>query len=241
VVPPFPNISLGRIAGIRVEIGWSWLLIFALIAWTLERSVFPRQEPGLSKTAYVAMGLVAAFLYLVSVLLHELGHALQARREGLEVDGITLWLLGGVSRFRGGYRSPGAEFRTAIAGPLATLIVAAGSLGLAQALRSPAEVHGGAAWLGYMNAILFVFNMLPALPLDGGRVLHALLWRTKHDPRWATRIAADAGRALGSLLMVAGIAVVVLTKDGWGGIWLVFVGWFLVQAARAERATVRPA
>src|SRR5262249_55940551 len=110
LISVFPTISLGRVAGIRVGISWSWLLILALIAWSLASTVFPDQDPHLSKTAYVAMGIVAAVLYLASILLHELGHALQARREGVETDGITLWLLGGVSRFRGAFRTPAAEF-----------------------------------------------------------------------------------------------------------------------------------
>src|SRR5262245_55182616 len=119
----FPTISLGRFAGIRVGISWTWLVILAVIAWSLASTVFPRQDPHLSRTAYAAMGIVAAFLYLASILLHELGHALRARREGVETDGITLWLLGGVSRFRGDFGTPGAEFRTASAGPLVSLVI----------------------------------------------------------------------------------------------------------------------
>jgi Zn-dependent protease len=235
----FPTVSLGRVAGIRVGISWSWLLILALIAWSLAASVFPGQDPHLSRAAYAGMGIAAAFLYLASILLHELGHALQARREGVETDGITLWLLGGVSRFRGDFRTPGAEFRTAAAGPLVSLVIGALSIGLAQLVRSPVEVQGVAAWLGYMNVILFAFNILPALPLDGGRVFHALLWRVSGDRARATRVAAGVGRAFGYLLVAGGIALIFSAKDTWGGVWLALIGWFLVQAATAEGRAAR--
>jgi Zn-dependent protease len=236
----FPTISLGRIAGIRVGIGWSWLLILGLIAWSLAHTVFPREDPHLSRATYAAMGIVAAFLYLASILLHELGHALQARREGVETDGITLWLLGGVSRFRGDFTTAGAEFRTAAAGPLVSLALGGLFVGLAQVVRSPIAVEAVAAWLGYMNLILFVFNILPALPLDGGRVFHALLWRASGDRARATRIAAGIGRAFGYLLVAGGVALVFSTRDTWGGVWLVLIGWFLSQAAGAEARRAPP-
>ena len=119
------NISLGRIGGVEVRINWSWLVIFALIVWTLADGVFPSTNPGLSGNTHLAMAIVAALLFVVSILLHELGHAWEARREGLEVDGITLWLFGGVSQFKGGFPSAGAEFRIAIAGPLVSLVLGA--------------------------------------------------------------------------------------------------------------------
>jgi Zn-dependent protease len=196
--------------------------------------VFPRADPHLSRATYAAMGIVSAFLYLASILLHELGHALQARRAGVETDGITLWLLGGVSRFRGGFTTPGAEFRTAAAGPLVSLVLGGLFVGLAQAVRSPVAVGAVAAWLGYMNLILFVFNILPALPLDGGRVFHAVLWRASGDRARATRIAAAIGRAFGYLLVAGGLALLFLARDTWGGVWLALIGWFLSQAAGAE-------
>ena len=105
------TITLGRIAGIRIGINWSWLIVFVLITWSLKASVFPETNPGLSNTAYLVMAVVAALLFFASLLLHELGHAIQAQREGLEIDGITLWLFGGVARFKGQFPSAGAEFR----------------------------------------------------------------------------------------------------------------------------------
>ena len=119
------SIRLGRIAGIEIGVNWSWLVVFALIVWTLASAIFPSTNPGLSKTTHIAMAIVAAFLFFLSLLLHEFGHALQARREGIEIDGITLWLFGGVARFKGSFRSAGAEFRVAIAGPLVSLALGA--------------------------------------------------------------------------------------------------------------------
>ena len=116
-----PTFQLGRIAGIRISVNWSWLIVFALIVWSLAAAVFPSQNPGFSDGEYVALAVAAALLFFASLLLHELGHALQARREGVEIEGINLWLFGGVAQFKGGFPSAGAEFRIAIAGPLVSL------------------------------------------------------------------------------------------------------------------------
>src|SRR5579875_1095216 len=152
-----PTISLGRVAGVKIGLNWSWAIVFALIVWSLASAVFPDQDPGLSKGAYAGMAVAAALLFFGSLLLHELGHAVQARRDGIEIEGITLWLFGGVARFKDEFPSAGAELR-----------------GL------PEAADGVAAWLGYINFFLLAFNLLPALPLDGGRVLRATLWAGKH-------------------------------------------------------------
>ena len=162
--------EIGRIAGIRISIHWSWLVVFVLITWTLADSVFPDQNPGPSDSAYLAMALAAAVLFFTSLLLHELGHAFQARREGMEIEGISLWLFGGVAQFKGMFPSAGAEFRIAIAGPLVSLAIGVVFVLGAWGLGLPAAVDGVAAWLGMINLILLVFNLIPALPLDGGRV-----------------------------------------------------------------------
>ncbi|MGH3142988.1 MAG: site-2 protease family protein [Gaiellales bacterium] len=120
-----PTIQLGRIAGIRISVNWSWLIVFALIVWSLAAAVFPSQNPGFSTGEYVALAVVAAILFFASLLLHELGHALQARREGVEIEGINLWLFGGVAQFKDTFPSAGAEFRIAIAGPLVSLALGA--------------------------------------------------------------------------------------------------------------------
>jgi Zn-dependent protease len=224
---------LGRIAGIRIGVHWSWLVVFGLMVWTLSESVFPRQNPGLSEGDYRSMAVAASVLLFVSLLLHELGHALQARRDGMEIDGITLWLFGGVASFRGPFPGPGAEFRIAVAGPLVSLALGAAFAGLA-ALTDPAvTVDGVAFWLGYINLTLLVFNLLPALPLDGGRILRAALWRARSDFAWATRLAAEAGRATGLLLIAAGI-VLFLMRGMFGGAWIAFLGWFVLGTAGSE-------
>ena len=226
------NISLGRIGGVEVRINWSWLVIFALIVWTLADGVFPSTNPGLSGNTHLAMAIVAALLFVVSILLHELGHAWEARREGLEVDGITLWLFGGVSQFKGGFPSAGAEFRIAIAGPLVSLVLGVVFVLIAIA-GLPSAVDGVAAWLGYINLALLVFNLIPALPLDGGRVLRAALWQSKGDLAWATRVGTDIGRVFGYLFIGLGIAMFIF-QGSFSGAWLAFIGWFLLQAATAE-------
>jgi Zn-dependent protease len=228
-----PSLSLGRIAGIRIGVHWSWLVVFGLMVWSLSETVFPRQNPGLTEADYRAMAVVAAILLFVSLLLHELGHAIEARREGMEIEGITLWLFGGVASFRGTFPGPGAEFRIAAAGPLVTLVIAGASTGFAVLADLPEPVEGVSFWLGYINLSLLVFNLLPALPLDGGRILRAALWRVRRDFLWATRIAAETGRATG-LLIIAGGFVLFLLGGMFGGAWLAFLGWFVLSAAGAE-------
>jgi Zn-dependent protease/CBS domain-containing protein len=226
------NLSLGRIGGVEVRVNWSWLIVLALIVWTLADGVFPSQNPGLSGDTHLAMAVVAALLFFASILLHELGHAWEARREGLEVDGITLWLFGGVSQFKGGFPSAGAEFRIAIAGPLVSLILGVVFVLIAIA-GLPSAVDGVAAWLGYINLALLVFNLIPALPLDGGRVLRAALWQSRGDLGWATRVGTDIGRVFGYLFIGLGVAMFIF-QGSFSGAWLAFIGWFLLQAATAE-------
>jgi Zn-dependent protease len=227
------SFTIGRIAGISVGVNWSWLIVFALIAWTLATSIFPSTNPGLADGAYVAMALVAALLFFTSLLLHEYGHALQARRDGMEIEGITLWLFGGVAKFRGMFPSAGAEFRIAIAGPLVSLALGLLFLGVPMLLGLPATVDGVLFWLGSINIALLVFNLLPALPLDGGRVLRSILWYARGEFVSATRLAAGIGRGFGYLFVAAGVALIVFASPV-TGIWLAFVGWFLLQAAGAE-------
>jgi Zn-dependent protease/CBS domain-containing protein len=227
------NIRLGRIAGIEFGINWSWLVVFALIVWTLASGIFPSTNPGLSKGTHIAMAIVAALFFFLSILLHEFGHALQARREGIEIDGITLWLFGGVAQFKGSFRTAGSEFRVAIAGPLVSLLLGALFVLIALINGIPSAVDGVVSWLGYINLSLLVFNLIPAPPLDGGRVLHAALWRLRGDFVWATRVAANVGRAFGYLLIAGGIAMFIF-QSSFSGAWLAFLGWFLLNAATAE-------
>src|SRR5512144_717310 len=154
--PVRASFRLGRLAGVEIGINWSWLVVFGLIVWSLAAAVFPAEHPDLSGVAYAAMAVVAALLFFASLLLHELGHAVQARREGMEIEGITLWLFGGVARFAGMFPSAGAEFRIAIAGPLVSLAIGLGLVAAAARLQLPAEVDGVVAWLGRINLVLLV-------------------------------------------------------------------------------------
>lgn len=228
---------LGRIAGIDIGINWSWLIVLVLMLWTLAAGIFPTENPGLGDGTYAAMAAVAAIIFFGSLLLHELGHAVTAKRLGMTIDGITLWLFGGVARFSGMFESARAEFRIAIAGPLVSVALGGIFIGLAAMLHLGRAVDGVLSWLGYINLVLAAFNMLPAQPLDGGRVLHALLWSRSGDLMVATRRAARAGEALGYAMIFAGV-LAFITLGAFGGAWIAFLGWFLLSAARAEAQAV---
>jgi Zn-dependent protease/predicted transcriptional regulator len=227
------SFRLGRIAGIELGLNWSALVLIALLVWTLSTGIFPATNPGLSSGAHFAMAVAATVLFLCSLLLHELGHALQARREGIEIEGITLWLFGGVAKFNGMFPSAGAEFRVAVAGPLVSLLLGVVFVVIAIVHGLPGTADGVASWLGYINLTLLVFNLLPALPLDGGRVLRSALWRLKGDFAAATRTAAAVGRGFGFLFIAGGIALLIF-QGSFSGAWLAFTGWFLLEAATAE-------
>ncbi|MDX6647858.1 MAG: hypothetical protein QOK40_3585 [Miltoncostaeaceae bacterium] len=228
------SLVIGRVAGIPIGVNWSVLIALALIVWTLATGLLPTVDPGLSDATYVAMGAVAAVAYFGSILLHELGHALVARRQGVPISGITLWILGGVAKGETHFPSARAELRIALAGPAVSLALGALFTLTAWAASLPPAVDGVLAWLGFTNLALFAFNVIPALPLDGGRALHALLWR-----RWgflrATRVAAGIGRAFGLLLIVGGLAMLILA-DAFSGAWFLLLGWFILWAAEAEAA-----
>jgi Zn-dependent protease len=231
------SLRLGRIAGIPVGASWSVLLIAALFAWSLAGSILPGLVPGLVPSTYWLAALVATGLFLGSLLAHEVGHALVARRAGLRVRGITLWLLGGVAQLEDEPSSPGDDLRVAIVGPAISLAlavgfgVAAAALGL---LGAPALVVAVLGWLAVGNVALALFNLIPAAPLDGGRVLRALLWRRHGNRARAAVTAATAGQVAGGVLIGYGL-LGVLTGWGFGTLWTVLIGWFLVAAARQER------
>ena len=228
---------LGRIAGVPIGLSWTWIPVFGLFVWSLAVSVFPSTDPGMARGTYVAMAVAAALLFFGSILLHELGHALSARREGVAIVSITLWLLGGVARFRGRFPSAGAEFRIAIAGPLVTAALAASFGALAVLTHLGGALDGVLVWLGFVNLLLLVFNLLPALPLDGGRIFRAALWRMRGDLAWATRIAAATGVGIGGLLIAAGIPMA-FTTSTFSGAWLAVIGVFVLGAALNEARLV---
>jgi Zn-dependent protease/predicted transcriptional regulator len=231
------SIRLGRIAGVEVGFHWSLLIIAALLAAGLAANRLPVDAPGYSDAEYAVAGIVAAIAFLAAVLAHEVSHAVVARHEGIQVDGITLWLLGGVTRMHSDPLTPESELKVSGAGPLSSLIIGvvllAIGLGL-DAANSSALVVAVLVWLGFINIVLAVFNVLPGAPLDGGRLLHAILWKRHGDRFRATRTASRAGQGLGWLLVALGFIEFAFGTGLGGGLWLALLGWFLITAARAE-------
>ena len=235
------SISLGRIAGIKVGINASVFLIVAILVVGLATGQLPAAYPGRGIVAYVIAAIIAALLFLASLLAHELAHSLVARRNGIEVESIVLWLLGGVAQLRGEAKTPGADFRIAIVGPLTSLalaIVFGLAAGGVEMLGSAGLPFGVLVYLAATNAVLAVFNLIPAAPLDGGRVLRAALWQFRGDRHAAAVNAARAGRILGFVMIALGVLQVV-TGRGLSGVWLALIGWFVVSAATAEEQQAR--
>jgi Zn-dependent protease len=228
------GVPLGRIAGVEVRLHWTWWIAAAVITVGLAGGVFPEEVPGLSNAAYVVMGLVTALLFFSSLLLHELGHALEARRDGIPTRGITLWMLGGVARSGAPFPRAGVEARVALAGPAVSAVLGAGLVAAGQIGGLPDSVAAVLEWLGWTNVLLLAFNMIPALPLDGGRVFRAVVWRLTGNLLRATRIASRVSQGLAVVLIVLGFAWF-LVGAGFGGLWLAFIGWFVFSAAAAER------
>jgi Zn-dependent protease/CBS domain-containing protein len=227
------SIKLFRLFGFEVKIDISWLIIAALITWSLASSVFPSYFAGLKEATYWAMGIVGALALFLSIVVHEFSHSLVARRFGVPMKGITLFLFGGVAEMSEEPPSAKAEFILAAAGPLASLALA-GLLYLVTFLGGragwPAPVMGVLSYLWTINLVLAAFNLLPAFPLDGGRVLRSLLWGTTKRLAWATRIASQIGSAFGFALMFLGVFYF-FRGDLVGGIWWFLIGLFVRNAS----------
>lgn len=233
------SIRIGTLAGIPIGLQPLWLLIVALITWTLGAFYYPEQVAGIGPLPAYALGLGSALLLFVSIILHELGHAVIARRNGVEIEQIDLWLLGGVARMKGYPKKAGDELRFALAGPAVTVAIA-GGFALALAALPAAAPDALRAVLEYqllINLVILVFNMLPAFPLDGGRVARALIWGRSGDLRRATATAAAVGRGFGYLMI--GLGVLGALGGAVGGIWLAVVGFFVIVAAKAEEGGLR--
>jgi Zn-dependent protease len=237
------SIQLGRVFGIRIGVDYSWFIVLFLIIWNLS-SYYDGVARG--SDAFV-LAVISALLFFLSIILHELGHAVVALRNGIPIEGIDLWMFGGVAKLGRDTDSPGVEFRVAIAGPLVTLAIALVCFGLGTAVSNGSDALNSAqfsddvtgsttAVLGYLtsvNVLLLVFNLIPAFPLDGGRIARAIAWKVTGDRNRATRFAARLGRGGGYLMIGAGVALYAFTGDWVGGIWLAFIGWFLAGAARS--------
>jgi Zn-dependent protease/predicted transcriptional regulator len=232
---PGRTFKLGRIAGIPVGISPWWLVIVALFTWSLGSSYFPAEVSGIAPLASYALGLASVLLLFASILAHEFGHALVARRRGVEVEEIDLWLLGGVSRMRGQPKTADDELLYALAGPAVTAAIAL-VFGLAWLLlpsTAPRAVHALIVYEAEVNAAILLFNLIPAFPLDGGRILRAALWRHSDDIHRATQTAARTGRAFGYLMIAFGI--VLALQGAPGGLWISFIGLFVIAGASAEQ------
>ncbi|HEX6939861.1 MAG TPA: site-2 protease family protein [Longimicrobiales bacterium] len=229
------DFRIGSIFGFEIRLDFSWFIIFFLILWVFTFAVFPANIPGLSTAAYIAMGVSGTLLFFASLLAHEISHSLVARAKGVPVEGITLFIFGGMSRTRMEAGSPGDEFQIAGIGPLSSIAIAALFWGIGWlALRagwSPAIV-GVAQYLALLNFLLAVFNLLPGFPLDGGRLLRAAAWKYTGDYTKATRWATTGGKWLAYVLIAFGLLSVF--QGNLGGLWLVLIGWFLRNAAVAS-------
>jgi Zn-dependent protease/CBS domain-containing protein len=235
------TVSLGRIAGIPVGASWSAIVTLAVIVDLLAASALPAAVARQPAALYWGVGAAAAVAFLASLLAHELAHALVARRHGIRIRSVTLWMLGGVTRLDGEPATPRADLQIALAGPAASLLIGAVFLGAAAAISAasgPRVATAAAMWLALMNGVLAAFNMLPGAPLDGGRVLRAALWHHWHDRQRADRGSASAGRVIGTVLAVLGVTEALLTRNLVGGLWLVLLGWFMTSAAAAEQNAV---
>jgi Zn-dependent protease/CBS domain-containing protein len=231
------SIRIARVAGIPVGISPWWLVIVAFFTWMLGSTYFPEAVHGIAPATSYALGLASVLLLFASLLAHEFGHAIVARRHGVEVEEIDLWLLGGVSKMRGEAHEPGVELRYALAGPAVSALITAcfGALVLALPSSLPATVLAVVEYQFLINALILGFNLMPAFPLDGGRVLRALLWRRMGAMQRATEIAARVGRAFGYLLVGLGL-LLVLSAYSYDGLWLAFIGFFIVMAAGQQAA-----
>lgn len=229
------RIELFRLFGIPLRIDLSWFIVALLVTWSLAESFFPSVAVGLSTGTYWVMGAFGALGLFASVVLHELAHALVARSYGMSIRGITLFIFGGVAELETEPPSAKAEFMVAIAGPIASVLISVLCFFL---IRGPSASPGASVavavltYLAFINRMLVYFNMIPAFPLDGGRVLRSALWQWKGDLAWATSITSRIGSGFGVALMVLGGLLIFLDRSGVSGMWYILIGMFLRNAAR---------
>jgi Zn-dependent protease/CBS domain-containing protein len=232
------SFRIGKIAGIDIDIHVSWIIILVLLTVSLATGWFPQLYPGWSSATYWGVGLISSLLLFVSVLLHELAHSLVARRRGLPVKNITLFIFGGVSNIEQEPKSPGVEFQVAIVGPLTSLLIGAVCFLLLLPLRgTKSPLEGILFYLAVTNLLLGVFNLIPGFPLDGGRVLRSIVWKITGSLTKATRVASIAGQVIAYLFILWGIWQL-FSGDVLNGIWIGFIGWFLLSAAQSANTQV---
>jgi Zn-dependent protease/predicted transcriptional regulator len=226
------SFRLGAIAGIPVAVNYTWFFAIALIAWSLAGSYYPQRAPGFDEGTYWTMGVASALLLFASVLVHEFGHALTARRFGIETRAIVLFLFGGVAQIAEDPPTPRAEFLVAVAGPL-TSLAAAAVFRLLEPLMGARPLGDIAHYAAVVNLLLGVFNLVPGFPLDGGRILRAALWSRSGSLERATRTAARAGQVV-AMVFIAGGMLYIFRGNIVAGIWLILIGWFLDTGAQAS-------
>jgi Zn-dependent protease/CBS domain-containing protein len=229
------NISLGRVFGIPLRLHYTWFIIFALV--TVSLVLNPLIEPPYPPIAQrIILGILTSLLFFASIVTHELAHSILAIRNNISVKEITLFVFGGVSQITKEATHPRAEFLIAIVGPLTSLALAGIFYGLHLLLVSANQILAASLmwWLAWINALLAVFNLIPGFPLDGGRILRALVWHRTHDYHRATRIATKVGQGIAYAFIAGGIALIFVLGLWFNGMWLIFIGWFLNDAARAS-------
>lgn len=228
------GIKLFRVLGIRISIDWTWFIVFVLFSWSLSAGYFPFRHPGFSPGTYIAMGVVSALLLFVCVLIHELCHSYTSNRLGLEIREITLFIFGGVAELTKEPEDPATEFKIAVAGPLASGLLAL-VFGISSTIFTAGAfpvVNAILAYLALINIVLLVFNMIPGFPLDGGRVLRAAWWARTGDVDRATRVASLIGKGFAVFLILTGF-LQMFTGNFTGGLWSVLIGVFVQQAAES--------
>ena len=229
--------KIATIGGIAIKVHWSWILVVFLFTFQLAVGYFPLEMPGENPVVYWLLGLIASLLLFVSVLLHELSHSFTARARGLKVRDITLFIFGGVSNIEQEAKKASDEFLIAFVGPLTSLILAGVFFGLEQVV-TPTIGHVGAGaaavlqYLAFINFILALFNLIPGFPLDGGRVLRSIIWGITHNFQRSTQLAGFVGQLVAYGFIFLGLYQTFFLGDFGGGLWLAFIGWFLLNAAQ---------
>src|SRR5215471_3909248 len=235
------QVKLGRIAGISIGLHYSWFIIAMLIALSLAQHFRTVMPPWCTAVVWTA-ALITSLLFFAALLLHELAHSLLAKARGRRVRGITLFALGGVSQIESEAPDPESEFSISIAGPIASIAIGLVLLGTAwlggwlPGTGPTTPVISVLVWLGYINIALAAFNMIPGYPLDGGRVLRAVIWWITHNADRSTRLASQIGQTVAFTIILLGLFQFFTKHANFGGLWLAFIGWFLLDAARTSYA-----
>jgi Zn-dependent protease/CBS domain-containing protein len=229
------RIEIVEVGGIPIRIHLSWLLVFGLVTWSLAAGYFPAEYPGWTARSYWVIGAVTALAFFASILIHELGHSWVARRNGIPIESITLFVFGGMARISREPDTPGVEFRVALAGPVTSFVLAGLCAGAWQLAREVPLLAAPAIWLARINFMVAVFNLVPGFPLDGGRLFRAAVWRFTGSLHRASRVASFTGQLVAFGLIGWGI-LTVMGGNVIGGMWLAFIGWFLQNAAAHSHA-----